>query len=444
MHFATSLKIILAVQLALLAGGCALVPSPEGSDRVRVHGPAGTGPSPALTPHGMQRRGLYETLRAGFSLPDLGGAEVRRQENWYRKHPGALSQLVDPGSWYLPYIVQEVLERAMPTEIALLPAVESGFDARAKSPSGAAGLWQFTGPTARHFGLYQGPWLDQRMNLETSTRAALDYLEELNQSFDGDWLLALAAYNAGEGTIRKLMRDNRHRGMPTDFGRLRLAAETRRFVPKLIALRNIIAQPDRFGVMLPPIDNEIRFVRIDVPNQVHHARVAALCGIESDLVTQINAGQLQGATPPQGPHRIRLPRECEARLDVAKLGLVQSTTKTPAQSPTETGQAGDRYTVRAGDNLWRIARDNQVSLAALSHANPGVGTDLNPGDQIRIPESPNNVAPRREVIHRVNAGDTLSHLAQRYRVSMQSIAQWNRITLNTTLRLGQSLRIYLE
>lgn len=425
--------------LCLATGGCALVTPPDApvkrGSTVPVPGAAIDRPAPALTLHGMESGSLIARLRAGFSLDDPGGSEVRYYERWYGNHPAALDLLADPGNWYLPYIVGEVARRGLPMELALLPAVESGFDATARSPSGAAGLWQFTAGTARHFGLYEGPWLDQRMHLETSTRAALDYLETLHRRFRGDWLLALAAYNAGEGKISRLLDGNINRGKPATFRFLNLPRETRHFVPKLIALRNVVAEPSRFGVALPDLDDDILFVRPDSPRQLRHADVAAACGIDATLISQINAGQLRQSTPPGGPHRVRVPKACANAFDALASA---SPTARPA-SP-----AGDRFhVVRPGDTLWRIARANGLSLAALSHANPGLGADLAPGQRVHLPNATKR-PPGDPVVHRVEAGDTLSALAARYRVSASSIARWNRIALNSTLSLGQVLRILPE
>ncbi len=421
--------------LCCVAAGCALVNPPPAPDRPgprEASTPRIGAPEPVLELYGIEPDGLLERLRRGFALPDPGGSEVRYYERWFASNPAALDQLVDPGGWYLPYIAGEVFARGMPAEIALLPAVESGFDATARSPSGAAGLWQFTGRTARHYGLEQGTWFDQRMNLEASTRAALDYLDQLHRRLRGDWLLALAAYNAGEGKVRRLMEGNISRGRPPTFRFLNLPRETRHFVPKLIALRNVLADPERHDVALPHLADEVRYVRVDSPRQLHHVQVARICGIEPALVSQINAGQVRRATPPGGPHLIRLPRDCDFSLDAPGLYA-----KVP-----ERRSADATYTVRSGDSLWRIARAHGLSLAALSHANPGIGADLAPGQRIVIPETRDKESGEHEIVHRVEPGDTLSALANRYRVSARSIARWNRIAINSTLNLGQLLKIY--
>ncbi len=436
MHLFSTLRALRVVALCLVAGGCALVNPPDAPSRraapAPVAQPSFDGPLPSLTLHGMESGTLLARLRGGFSLPDPGGSEVRHYERFYAGNGAELEQLAEPGNWYLPYIVDEVARRGLPMELALLPAVESGFDATARSPSGAAGLWQFTAGTARHFGLYSGPWLDQRMNLETSTRAALDYLQDLHRRFRGDWLLALAAYNAGSGKVSRLLDGNVNRGRPATFRFLNLPRETRHFVPKLIALRNVVANPSKYGVTLPDLDDEIRFVRPDSPRQLRHEEVAATCRIEAGLVSQINAGQIRRATPPGGPHRVRVPKDCAGAFDA----LASVAPAIRATAPRN----GRVHVVRPGDSLWRIAREHGLSLAAISHANPGIDADLAPGQRINLPRPA--ASPASEpLVHRVEAGDTLSALAARYRVSASAIARWNRIALNSTLNLGQVLRI---
>jgi membrane-bound lytic murein transglycosylase D len=388
---------ILMLAITAATGGCAfLAPSqpPEPTDS----GPRAI--DPAFFPHlemaGFEARNVVDSLRANFKLPKLQNAEVRHHENWYRKHPGALSYLADPGRWHLPYIAREVLRRGMPAEIALLPAIESGFDATARSPSGAAGLWQFTATTGRHFGLLQNEILDQRLDSVASTQAALDYLEQLNHRFDGDWLLTLAAYNAGEGTIRKMIDQNRMRGVRAGYRQLRLPTETRHFVPKLLAVRNVMANPEAFGVHLPMVADTTPLPLLAMPGVFAHQRIAALCGLDERVISQLNAAHLGNRVSPD-TNPIRVPHNCHIDL---KLALGNGT---------------------------------------LDPDSPGVSAS---GDHART--TPRGAQDMREVRHRVMPGDTLYRLSRRYRVSATAIADWNRIALNSTLSLGQQLKIYLD
>ncbi|MCZ7599116.1 MAG: LysM peptidoglycan-binding domain-containing protein [Gammaproteobacteria bacterium] len=233
--------------------------------------------------------------------------------------------------------------------------------------------------------------------------------------------------------MKSLLDDNRRRGIKADFAHLPLPAETRRFVPRLIALRNVIRNPARYGVTLPRIEDRIRFARVEADAQVHHHHVAALCGVDESLVRQINAGQLRGATPPMGPHRVRLPGACASRIDVARL-----IARPPSAPPAANGDTAT-YEVRRGDNLWNIARRHAISLAALTHANPGVGPALAPGKRLQIPSA--SGAGDDEIVHHVRRGDTLYDLARRYGVTIASITRVNRIRPDSTLHPGQPLKI---
>ncbi|KAA3631541.1 MAG: LysM peptidoglycan-binding domain-containing protein [Proteobacteria bacterium] len=437
-----SMKISVAVVLpiALAAGGCSMLQPPASGDLPAENSPRATITAPMqLTFAEFEDSDVLLALRARFRLPRLENAEVRYYERWYREHPEAILRLTEQARWHLPSIARAVIERGLPGEIALLPAVESGFDANAQSSSGAAGLWQFTSTTARHFGLAHNAWRDERRNLEASTGAALDYLEQLNSSFHGDWLLALAAYNAGEGTVRKLMKKSRMSGTNTDYRRLRLPTETRHFVPKLIALTNVVRDPSAFGISLPRIDRRPPFVVVRTEPRVGHRQIASFCGVDEDVISQLNAWQLKRSTPPDGPFEINLPRNCAARFDLALLPDRAAEDALAARTDTS------NYTVRHGDSLWRIADDNGVTLSALRDANPGIGPALMPGQMVRIPRA-TSIRPdaSREVVHNVSPGDTLWRLARRYRVSANSIADWNRIAKDGLLSLGQSLRIYLD
>jgi membrane-bound lytic murein transglycosylase D len=438
MYLATTLNFARPAAICLLLAGCAMFPPPHHRSApdapIQRAEPPRAVPGPTLTLAGIETGDVLDKLRNGFALPALGGDEVRHQENWYRKHPGALEHLAEPGSWYLPYITGEVLRRGLPAEIALLPAIESHFNAKAKSPSGAAGLWQFTSTTADHLGLHKDRWLDHRMHLEDSTRTALDYLETLNDRFDGDWLLTLSAYNAGEGAVRQLMERNRRRGKSTDFRSLPFRAETRYFVPKLIALRNVVRNPERFGASVPRVEDRIRFVRVGADRQIRHREISALCRVPGRVITQINAEQIRGATPPNGPHRVRLPYRCGPRFEAARTAQ--------RAAPSSSDSVAALYVVRPGDNLWTIARSHGVTLAALKDSNPGVDARLAPGQRIVVPDD--REATLREppgVVHHVTTGDTLWHLAMRYQVPANDIARWNRIAPNSTLRPGQRLNI---
>ena len=218
---------------------------------------------------------LWHRLRAGFALDhDASEPRVQAQLNWYKKHPRYIDRVVDRGSRYLHYIVSEAEKRGLPTELALLPVVESAFDPFAYSHGRAAGLWQFIPSTGKYFGLTQSWWHDDRRDIIAATDAALTYLDRLATRFDGDYMLALAAYNSGGGTVSSAMRRNRKRNQPTDYWSLDLPRETRHYVPKLIALAKIFDNPQAHGIELPPLDDEPYFEIVDTGSQLDLAQAA--------------------------------------------------------------------------------------------------------------------------------------------------------------------------
>jgi membrane-bound lytic murein transglycosylase D len=259
----------------------------------------------AQTPVPPDGGDLWARLRAGFSLP-RDRVEVRdaaRRMASGRRH---LATTLQRGELYLWHLVQEVEARGMPVELALLPAVESAYDPYAYSPSHAAGLWQFLSGTGERFGLRRNWWYDGRRDVTESTRAALDYLAYLHEMF-GDWLLALAAYNSGEGRVLQALQSNRARGLPEDFWSISLPAETRGYVPRLLALAELLDRPAHYGYDLPPLSDTPRFETVELPGQVELELAAGLIDLEPDVLYRLNAGHSRWATDPQGPHRLLVP-----------------------------------------------------------------------------------------------------------------------------------------
>ena len=212
---------------------------------------------------------LWDRVRAGYGLEPLDSPLVERHEKWFSQNPAYMERMVQRARLYLYYIVDEVEKRNLPTEIALLPAIESAFKPHAYSRASAAGLWQFIPSTGRHYGLDRNWWYDGRRNVVEATQAALDYLEKLNNDFDGNWHLALAAYNAGERRVMNAIEYNRRRGRSTEYQNLRtLKPETLNYVPKLVAMAKIIANPEKYGIQLQPIDNEPYFAKVEVGSQI--------------------------------------------------------------------------------------------------------------------------------------------------------------------------------
>lgn len=325
-------------------------------------------------PDAQVSRDLFDRMRSGFGLPNVAHLSVGREIDWYRGHSSFLERTFGRGKRYLHHIVAELEARNMPCELALLPAVESAFDPFALSRRRASGLWQFMPRTGQSYGLDQDWWTDGRRDVLEATRAALDHLEDLHQEFEGDWLLALAAYNAGAPSVKRAIERNQRKGRPIDFFALELPRETRAYVPKLLAISRLVAEPQAFGVELPAIPDAPYFARIDVRDQIDLGRVADRAEIPREELRALNPAFNRFATAPGGPHSLLVPLPAKDRFEQVLANL------TPR----------DRlrllhHRVRRGDTLYGIARRHGVSLAALRAVNRVRGSRIHPGQDLLVP-----------------------------------------------------------
>ena len=329
---------------------------------------------------------LLGRMRAGFALPAVEEDAVQRQIDWFLEHPEYLGRSLERGRRYLHHIVSQLEERNMPRELALLPVVESAFDPFARSPRRALGLWQFIPSTGRRYGLEEDWWLDNRRDVLAATRAALDHLQELHDEFDGDWLLALAAYNAGEGSIRRAIERNRQLGQPVDFFHLRLRPETRAYVPKLLAIAQLAAEPERYGLELPSIPDAPYFEPIDVGGQIDLGLLSELTGVPLDELRALNPGFKRFATSPDGPRELLVPaaarQQCEEVL---------------AELPASKRMRYARHQVRRGDTLIAIARRYGVPVELLRSTNGLRGALIRPGDDLLVPVPARGGSAREEI-----------------------------------------------
>lgn len=391
---------------------------------------------------------IWTRIRAGFRLPKIENQLTRQHEQWFIDNAEFRQAMFDRAKFYLYYIVEEVSKRGMPMEIALLPAIESAYKPYAYSRARAVGLWQFIPSTGRLYGLKRNWWYDGRRDVIASTRAALDYLEKLNMDFNGDWQLALAAYNAGEGRVMRAVEWNRRHGLPADFSHLRrLKRETKHYVPKLMAMVNIVSDPGRFGIKLPDIPNEPYFARVEADSQVDLGVIARLTGMEVDDLHFINPGYIRRATDPNGPHHILVPVD---KKDAVVAGL--------SELPDSERVHWLHHRVRRGDTLYDIARHYHVTVGAIKTSNNLRGNLLHIGQNLMLPISA-SVAPRRStrraepvhltnsdgpIIHRVRRGETLTSIARRYNVLVRQLAEWNFMRPNDILQLGRKLKVWLN
>jgi membrane-bound lytic murein transglycosylase D len=250
---------------------------------------------------------LWDRIRARFALPSPQRREVQAQVGWFARNPAYLDGASKRAQPYLYHIVNQVEARGMPSEIALLPVIESAFQPFARSPAEAVGLWQFIPETGRRFGLRQGPQYDARRDVFASTNAALDYLQGLHRQFGGDWFLALAAYNWGEGNVARAVQDNRRRGKPADFWSLSLPEETRTYVPRLIGLARVVAQPTAHGVALAAIPNRPYITRVPLDRPVDLALASAATGLSVSALRHLNPGYSGALAGSEGERHIVLP-----------------------------------------------------------------------------------------------------------------------------------------
>ena len=317
---------------------------------------------------------LFARMRSGFALPAVTNHAVQREIERYRAHPASLARTFDRGRRYLYHIIEEIDARELPKELALLPVVESAFDPFALSRQRAAGLWQFLPDTGRSYGLAQDWWTDDRRDVREATRAALDHLSSLHEDFGGDWLLALAAYNAGPSRVKRAMMRCERRGEPADFFSLGLPAETRRYVPRLLAIARIVADPEKVGIALPEIPNEPYFAPVDVAHQVDLDRVADLAEIPRAELRALNPGFRRWATAPSGPHELLVPTADRERFE-----------QVLAELPPSQRMRLVRHRVEGGDTLYAIARRHGIPLEMLRSVNRIRGSRIRIGQDLLIP-----------------------------------------------------------
>jgi len=445
------IRIINVISLIMLLAGC-------GSVAVKKHPtppdnkPAALTAAPARVsaPVVVQKSGgqpetppadLWERIRESLSWQEIENQKVDRAVDHYLSQPGYMPMVSERSSLYLYYIVEEVQKRGMPIEIALVPLVESTMDPFSVSPNAAAGLWQIMPATGEHLGLQQDWWFDGRRAVRDSTEVALDYLEDLNQRFDGDWLLTLAAYNAGAGRVARAQQRNRERGLSDDYWSLELPRETRRYVPKVLALTQIIAEPESYDLAIPPVPNEPAFEVASTGGQIELAVAADLAQVDIDTLRELNPGQLRWATAPDRPPELLVPLGTAATLEAGATRLTQAERV-----------RWRYYRVRRGDNLGAIAKQFGTSVAQLQRANGINGALIRVGQKLMIPSSDGWVESLASGLageppsldYQVRAGDSLFRIAGKYGVAVNDIISWNALDPRKYLQPGQRLTLYVN
>ena len=391
---------------------------------------------------------LLDRIRDGFALPDseAHADRIAPHLRWYASHPQYLDRVFARASRYMYFIVEQLDEREMPLEFALLPIVESAYDPFAYSHGRAAGLWQIIPGTGKRLGLKQDWWYDGRRDVVAATGAALDYLEAMHERFDDDWLLTTAAYNSGPGRVGRSRN-----GSLTGFWELKLPAETRNYVPKLLALKMLVSDPERYGVTLPVIANDPVFASVDTGGQIDLATAADLADTDLDTLYLLNPGFNRWATDPDGPHQLLVPFD-KAELFAESLAAL----------PPEDRLRWVRYRIRPGDSLILIARKHNTTVEVVRQINGIRGSMIRAGDHLMIPVASKSLdeyalsagvrlqrtqnTPRgaNRTSHVVERGDSLWKIASSFHVDAGRLAKWNGMAPGDTLRVGQELVVWTE
>ena len=389
-----------------------------------------------------ENRTVWHAIRANYQLNQPDNPAIDQEVKWYRSNPSFLYRATERSSRYLHYVYSAIQQRNMPAELALLPLVESAYDPFAYSRSGAAGLWQFVPATGSNFGLKRNWWYDGRKDVVASTDAALTYLQYLHDQFNGDWLLAIAAYNFGEGSIQRAVEANRRRGKPTDFWSLELRQETRTYVPRLLALAKVVKAPHNYGVNLYAVPDRAYFATVETHGQLDLAKAASLARVDVDEVYRLNPGFNHWATDPSGPQRLLLPVDAVERFSEQLATL-----------PAEERVKWTRYEVKKGDTLVGIARRFKLDVGTLATANRLTANTLKPGQSLLLPEGGPSAERQtatagqtplgsRQVFHTVQSGENPRRIAQRYGVSVQDLMRWNGMGPNDVVKLGQKMSVW--
>ena len=393
---------------------------------------------------------LWDRVRRGFGMAELDNDLVRDRERWYASRPDYVARMTERGGRYLFHIVEELDKRGMPTELALLPFIESAYNPQAMSTARASGMWQFIPSTGRDFELKQNVFRDDRRDVLASTRAALDYLQKLYGMF-GDWQLALAAYNWGEGSVQRAITKNQKAGLPTNYESLRMPAETQMYLPKLQAVKNIVARPAAFGLVLPDLMNHPYFLSVPIERDMDVAVAVKLAGMPLEEFQYLNPQMNRPVILAAGTPQVLLPYDA-ANHFVRELprhrGPLASWTAWTAPTTMKTADAARAV----GMSEEQLREVNRIPARMLIKAG---STLLVPRGTMVAADVPGHVAdnamlalvadapPLRRVSLRAGRKDSVASVAKRYRVSPAQVAEWNKVGAGASFTPGQTVVVYL-
>lgn len=450
--------------VAVLLAGCAAPapdartdPAPTASSGARTPAPPPfipQGPLSEVTTSELARpdiaalsapKDIWDRIRRSFAMQDLDSELVRDREQWYANRPDYIQRMTERSARYLFHIVEEIERRELPMELALLPFIESAFNPQAVSSARAAGMWQFMPATGQSFDLKQNMFRDDRRDVLASTRAALDYLEQLHGRF-GDWHLALAAYNWGQGNVGRAITRNQKAGLGTGYTDLSMPLETRMYVPKLQAVKNIVARPEAFGVALPVIGNHPYFDTITIDRDIDVALIARLSEVEERDFRALNPSIKLPLVMASGTPNILLPWDNAALFErrlkeysgqlASWTAWVVPTTMTPAQAARKVGiSESDLRALNSIPPRMKLRRGSTLLVPRTASRDQDVPVHVADNGQLQL--QPEYAA--RKTYVRVRKGDSLSKVARRHGVSPVALAGWNGIGVGASLKAGQRL-----
>ncbi len=457
---------IAALAIALWLTGCAQVPkieeipaTPTSSPAPQVQSEAPAeikavvpAKAPTATPKAQvplePPADIWVRIRQGFAMPDLENDLVKDREEWYASRPDYILRMTERSRKYLFHIVEELERRNMPTELALLPFIESAFNPEAVSSAKAAGMWQFMPATGKYFDLKQNIFRDERRGVVESTRAALDYLQKLYGMF-GDWHLALAAYNWGEGSVGRALAKNKAAGLGLTYSELKMPNETRYYVPKLQAVKNIIAQPENFNARLPYIQNHPYFKSVSITRDIDVKLAASFAGVSMDDFRALNPSMSRPVILAAGTPEILLPWDNAERFlrrldEHANKPLaswtawtVPKTMKASEASKMLNMTEAELRSVNTIPKGMQVKQGSTLLVARQGKLDADVTEHL--ADNAQISFAPEIVLKR--IMVKVQKGDTLMSLANRHDVTPSNIAAWNKLKMPVALKPGQSIAI---
>ncbi len=385
---------------------------------------------------------LWERIIDGYAIADIDGPLVEKWEQWYSARPDYMARMVERSRRYLYHIVTEVTARKMPTELALLPMIESAYNPTAMSTSRASGIWQFIPSTGRHYGLAQNFWVDSRRDVLAATDKALTYLDKLHGDF-GDWQLALAGYNWGEGNVRKAIARNKGKGLDPTYESLDMPAETRNYLPKLQAVKNIVRDPEKYGLALADIPDAPFFAVVKTSRRMDTRRAAELAELSLEDFLALNPQHNRPVIAGADEQSVLLPID-NAEIFAAKLELTQQ--------PLVSWQA---YRLKANESLPQVATRFSMPVETLRTVN-GIGpkSRVPVGHTLLVPsERPSKEAAEslkhavfttvpsgRTFYYTTKRGDTLHGIATRYGVTVSDLKAWNAVSRDS-VNSGQKLRV---